>query len=373
MAPRIVVLGATGYTGRLTVRALVTRDRRPVLAGRSAARLELLAAELGGLDLAVADVSRPESLREVVESGDVLVSTVGPFARLGDPAALAAIGQNAHYLDSNGEPAFTRRVFERFGPRAADAGIGMLTAFGWESVLGNLAGALALREAADAVRVDTGYFYTGSVGFSGGTQASFADAMVRPSFAYRDGAIRAVRGGERYRTMVAAGRPRPGVGFGASEHFALPRTFPQLREVNAYQGWFGRLSPRIARPMHALSRAGFAALRVPGTRVLYEAAMSRLARGSSGGPSADERARGGIHVVGIAYGADGVQLAEAHLSGAEGYEFTAGILAWGAERVAGGALRSVGALGPVEAFGVDELLAGCREAGVSRVSGGNRA
>ena len=52
-----------------------------------------------------------------------------------------------------------REVFERYGPSAEKAGIGMLTAFGYDWVPGNLAGALALREAGpDAVRVDTGYF-----------------------------------------------------------------------------------------------------------------------------------------------------------------------------------------------------------------------
>jgi short subunit dehydrogenase-like uncharacterized protein len=325
MTARIVVLGATGYTGRLTVEALVRRGQRPVLAARTAAKLDELAGELGGdLDVAVADVSRPESVRAVVGAGDVLVSTVGPFVKWGDPALEAALRKGAHYVDSNGEPHFTRRVFEQYGPRATQAGIGMLTAFGWECVLGNLAGALAVREAGEAaVRVDTGYFYTAATGFSGGTRASFADAMVRPSFAYRDGAIRTVRGADRYRTMQ--------------------------------------------RPLHAMSRAGFAASKVPGMRALYEAGTSRYVKGSTGGPAADERARAGVHVVGMAYDDQGAQFAEVHLSGVEGYEFTGAILAWSAERVAAGGLEGAGALGPVQAFGIDELEAGCRQAGVARV------
>ena len=101
------------------------------------------------------------------------------------------------------------------------------------------------------MRVDTGYFYTGLIRFSPGTRESLSGAMVLPSFAFRDGAIRTVRGGDRYRTMPVDGRQRPGVAVGAAEHFTLPRSFPQLREVNAYLGWFGRLS----RPLHAMSRA----------------------------------------------------------------------------------------------------------------------
>ena len=364
---RIIVFGATGLTGRLTAEALVGRGRKPVLAGRSAAKLGEVARELGGgLDVAAADASEPKSLEDLVEKGDVLVSTVGPFVRWGDPPVEAAIRKGAHYLDCNGEPPFNRRIFERHGPRAAKAGVSLLTAFGWESVLGNLAGALALHEAGKAgVRVDTGYFYTGLIRFSPGTRASLSGAMVLPSFAFRDGAIRTVRGGDRYRTMPVDGRQQAGVAVGAAEHFTLPRSFPQLREVNAYLGWFGRLS----RPLHAMSRAGFAALRVPGVRALYDVAARRYVKGSRGGPDAGERARSGVHVVGIAYDAQGDPLAEVHLSGIEGYEFTARILAWGADRVASGGLDRPGALGPIEAFGVDEIEAGCRDAGVTRIEG----
>jgi short subunit dehydrogenase-like uncharacterized protein len=362
---RIIVFGATGLTGHLTAKALLERGRRPVLAGRSRARLDQVADELGGnLDIVAADASDPASLEVLVDRGDVLLSTVGPFVRWGDAAVEAAIRKGAHYLDSNGEPPFNRRIFDHHGPRAAEAGVGLLTAFGWESVLGNVAGALALREAgADAVRVDTGYFYTGLLRFSPGTRASLSGAMVLPSFAFRDGAIRTVRGGDRCRTMPVDGRRRAGVAVGAAEHFTLPRSFPQLREVNAYLGWFGRFS----RPLHAISGLGFAALRVPGVRFLYETAARRYVKGSRGGPDADERARGGVHVVGMAYDPRGTQLAEVHLSGLEGYDFTARILAWGADRVATGGLDRAGALGPIEAFGIGEIEAGCREAGVTRV------
>ena len=48
MAERIVLFGATGYTGRLTAEAMVERGMRPVLAARNRERLEELTADLGG-------------------------------------------------------------------------------------------------------------------------------------------------------------------------------------------------------------------------------------------------------------------------------------------------------------------------------------
>ena len=51
---RIVIFGATGYTGRLIAERLVAQGVRPALAGRSLSRREELAGslgvELGGLE-----------------------------------------------------------------------------------------------------------------------------------------------------------------------------------------------------------------------------------------------------------------------------------------------------------------------------------
>ena len=185
---RIVLFGATGYTGRLVAAALLARGADPVLAARDRKRTEALAGELAGdgppPEVAEADVHRPETVRALVDRGDVLVSTVGPFARWGAAAVEAAIDAGAHYLDSTGEPGFIRDVFHRWGPRALVAEAALVPAFGYDWVPGNLAGALALRDGGDAVtRLDIGYFVTGSVGpgsLSGGTRASAAGVLGAP-------------------------------------------------------------------------------------------------------------------------------------------------------------------------------------------------
>jgi hypothetical protein len=50
--------------------------------------------------------------------------------------------------------------------------------------------------------------------------------------------------------------------------------------------------------------------------------------------------------------------------GVDPYEFTSRFLAWAAERAASGEISGRGALGPVEAFGLDVLLRGVRECGM---------
>src|SRR5918998_4146966 len=178
MASTIVVFGATGYTGRLTAERLVAQGERPVLAGRSAERLGELAERLGGLEVRQADALRRNGVFDLVGDGDVLIATVGPFAKYGEAAVRAAIAAGATYIDSTGEPAFIRRVFEEFGPPAGRAGTALLTAMGYDFVPGALAGALALEEAGEeATRVDVSYYILGEGAASAGTRLSGVGAM----------------------------------------------------------------------------------------------------------------------------------------------------------------------------------------------------
>jgi len=359
MAGRIVLFGATGYTGGLAARALVARGAAPLLAARSRERVEALAAELGGLDSAVADVAQPQTIRALLEPGDVLVSTVGPFARWGEPAVRAAIDAGAHYIDSTGEPPFIRAVFERHGADAEAAGAGLLTAFGYDYVPGNLAGALALREAGPrAVSVDIGYFVGGGAQPSGGTRASAAGMLAEPAYAFAGGRLV----GERTARSVRTFDGRPAVSIGGTEQFALPRVHPGLRDARVWLGWFGPAS----RPLQALSAATAIATRLPGVRGAIEATAGRLVKGSTGGPDAATRAKARSHIVAIASDSDGAPLATVRLEGDNPYDFTGAILAWGATTATGGGMHGTGALGPVDAFGLDALEAGVAEAGIAR-------
>jgi short subunit dehydrogenase-like uncharacterized protein len=364
MAGRIALFGATGYTGRLAAEALVERGESPLLAARSAEKLEALAAELGGLEWAVADVDDPETIRALVDRGDVLVTTVGPFVRYGEPAVQAAIARGAHYIDSTGEPPFIRAVFERYGGGAQAAGCGLLTAFGNDWVPGNLAGALALREAGDAARrVEVAYYATGEMDMSGGTRASSAAVVAEPGFAWRGGRIITERMAKRVREFDVRGKRRPAVSLAATEHYALPRVAPQLLDVDVYLGWFGPMS----RPLQAFSLGMSALGAVPGARSAFSALTERFVKGSTGGPDAEARARSGSHYLAIARDGAGKALSEVHLEGPNGYTITGLLLAWGAGIAARGGLKGTGALGPADGFGLDVLENGAAELGLRRV------
>jgi short subunit dehydrogenase-like uncharacterized protein len=363
---RIILFGATGYSGELTARALVKRGQFPVLAGRSADKLARLSSELGGLEFAVADVNRPESVSAMVEKDDVLISTVGPFTRRGRPALEAAVSKGAHYLDSTGEPPFIREVFEDWSPRARASGSALLTAMAYDYVPGNLAAALALRDAGpSATRVEVGYFVTGPMSrsaMSGGTLASVTGVLFEPGFARRGGVVVGERAGLRQRSFDVQGSQRAGVSLGASEHFTLPQTYPSLQDVDVYLGWFGPTSKLISR----LSRTGGMVIALPPVKLVTNAVLNRAFRGSSGGPDAQTRAQYTTITVAETFDSRGGSLARAAVEGTNPYDFTGEMLAWAADRIVNVGVRGVGALGPVAAFGLDELAEGVRQAGLNR-------
>ncbi len=363
---RVVLFGATGYTGDLAARAMVKRGMRPVLAARRRDAVEALAADLGGLDSAVADISDPSSIRALVERGDTLVTTVGPFARWGDAALDAAIDAGAHYIDSTGEPPFVRKVFEEADPRAKRSGTVAMTAMGYDWAPGNLTGALALTGADGAVGVRIGYFAAGSGlgGMSGGTRASLMGALTEPSFQFREGALATERGAKKIHSFPVENKQRPGISVGTSEAFSLPRLYPSLRDVEVYLGWFGRQS----RAMQVFSLVGSGVTRIPGVSKATGKAVERFVKTSTGGPDEEARSSGGSIFVAEALDAKGGVVSRVQTGGISGYEFTGLMLAWAAEETAAGraAESGAGALGPVEAFGLERFEAGCAECGIER-------
>jgi short subunit dehydrogenase-like uncharacterized protein len=371
---QIILFGATGYTGRLAASALVHAGLAPVLAGRSANRLAGLTDELTRFapqdrlpTWQVADVADPRSIRDLIsDSRDVLVTTVGPFLRLGRPALDAAIDAGAGYVDSTGEPPFVRYVFTEAHRRAVVSGARLLTSFGYDYVPGNLAGALVLdrvrRDGGIPARVDVGYFIRGGFGISSGTRASAFGMLLEPSFAFRAGSVRPERTAKRVQSFKIGKKTWQGLSIGGSEHFTLPRIAPTLQQVDVYLGWAGRLTQLASAGSTALS-----ALRtIPGVQTML---TNAAARNTTTGEGPDSSARRTSRTVATAVAYDGVGRVLGHVTveGPNPYELTAETLAWGAAMLRAGHTNEVGALGPTDAFGLGAFVDGCSLMGLRAV------
>lgn len=365
MTNRIVVFGATGYTGGLVIDALVRRGIRPVLAGRGAERLARLAEGFGGLEYRVADVSDPASVRALVDAGDVLVTTVGPFEQFGHPVAQAAVDAGAHYVDSTGEVGFVRTLRERHDARAREAGAVIAPAFGYDYVPGVLAGALAARAGGSAVRaIEVGYFAIGSLrnGLSQGTRKTMAEGLILPAPVWRHGQLVNETTARQVREFPVRTTRKKAFLVSGTEVLFLPSQLPRLDSVTVYNGWF----PQLSRAIQLVSTLANTTARLPYGRNLVEALAARTV-GGSGGPDTAERARTLSHVVAVARAASGEAVAEVHLEGPSPYSLTGELMAWAAHQLASGAGITPGVVGPVDAFGLDELVTGCAGVGLVQV------
>jgi short subunit dehydrogenase-like uncharacterized protein len=376
---RIVLLGATGYTGQRVLRELLARGEEPTLVGRNRTKMLALADRLeADLPAAEVDVTSTADLARLLEPSDVVLSTVGPFMQLGMATVTAAAQAGAHYLDSAGEGSFVRRVFG-LDSVAAARGASVVPAFGYDFVPGNLAGALALTRAGErAHRIEVGYFLTRSghgdelryrstlrdafTLTTGGTRTTLVGSAAEDAFAHRrprPGApARLVdeRTGKRVRTFHYAGVRRSALTIGGSEHLGLPEVFPQLDSVDVCMGWFGRWT----RPLRTATTLTAPLLRSATARAAVTRLSERLP-GSHREPDSDGRSL----VIAVARDASGRPLATTALTGPDPYEMTASLLAWGAVHAAASdAVLKPGVHGPVATFGLDTLRLGAAEAGL---------
>lgn len=154
---KIGLLGATGYTGRLTATEFAVREMPIRLGGRSADRLARVDAA-DGAERVVVDTTDHAALEGFMTGLDLVISTVGPFELLGRPVVDAAVAAGVHYIDSTGEPDFMTWAYETH----SGAVTAVVPACGYDYVPSDCAARLA----ADAItgtpeRIDIGYSVKG--------------------------------------------------------------------------------------------------------------------------------------------------------------------------------------------------------------------
>lgn len=368
---RILLFGATGYTGRITASVLIKSGAAPVLVGRSESALQEMVHQLSPdapeghkPTYAVADATAPETLRRLFNSpDDVLISTVGPFERLGQAAVEAAVDAGAAYVDSTDEPGFVREVFETLGRRAERTGARLLPAMGYDFAAGNLAsGLLISRCDPTPEQIDVGYFVRGPYSPSSGTVGTMAGIMLAPSHVLKSGEIRTQRAAAEVRTFRVGDADQNGVSIGGTEQFTLRAMDPVLRDVNVYVGWTGRWS-RAASAAGAMTSN---AMQVPGLGTAVGAVMRATVGGASDtGPAAHQRAKATSFVVAESPDLHSGPARRVQVEGPNPYDLTGHLLAWSARMLSHRMEKSVGAMGPVTAFGLDAFVAGCMALGLA--------
>jgi short subunit dehydrogenase-like uncharacterized protein len=184
----LVVLGATGFVGRLLAAYLAKHAPagvRIALAGRSRDRLESVRGSLPASahtwPLVLCDATDPAQVADLAASTRVVVTTVGPYARYGLPLVRACAEAGTHYADLTGEVLFVREAIDTAHETAVRTGARIVTACGFDSIPSDLGVHLLHRES-ERLGLgglgDTTLLVTGlSGGYSGGTIDSMRSQM----------------------------------------------------------------------------------------------------------------------------------------------------------------------------------------------------
>jgi short subunit dehydrogenase-like uncharacterized protein len=131
----ILILGATGFTGKLITRYLSTHPQRTqftlVIGGRSIVKLEELARNLNlnpdlhnqdGVGIVQVDLKDESALERIVKSARVIINAIGPYFLSGTPIVRLCARNGVHYLDLSGETHWHQHLIKAHDYTASRSG-----------------------------------------------------------------------------------------------------------------------------------------------------------------------------------------------------------------------------------------------------------
>ncbi|NTF44142.1 saccharopine dehydrogenase NADP-binding domain-containing protein [Rhizobium rhizogenes] len=296
---KLMIYGATGYTGRMAAEHASAAGTPLILAGRAEAALASLAASLG-LEYRLFGLEDIAMIDRSLEGVGVLLNCAGPFAKTAERLMTAGIRNGVHYLDVAAE-LDGYRLAEALDDKARAAGVMILPGSGGSvAMLGCLVGHAAARtENPLSIRVAMHV----SGGLSRGSAVSAMGSVTAETLARVNGKLVA---------LTAASIRKFDFGSGAVDCFQV--TLPDLITI-----WRTTDVPNIATFVH-LTGEGFP-----------QGDLSAL----PDGPSEQERLANRYQAVVEVTDAEG-KVVRSVLDTVNGYTFTATAAAEAGRRVLAG-------------------------------------
>jgi short subunit dehydrogenase-like uncharacterized protein len=314
----IALLGATGFTGGLTADYLGTHlppGATWAIAGRNQAKLEAVAERidaLGGVrpEIISAETANADSMAALAGSTRVLITTVGPYVQMGEPAVKAAAEAGIDYVDLTGEPEFVDAMWLKYHETAQRTGARLVHACGFDSIPYDLGVLYTVERLPEGVPIDVkGYIRAGGTP-SGGTYHSAIGAFSRLRQSARTAADRKkLEGrpeGRRVRGGGSIGRGAQGKGWA----LPLPTIDPQivLRSARALERYgpdfsYSHFAQFKKLPMLAGTIAGGAVL-MAGAQLAPTRSLLLKLKSQGDGPDEQKRAKSwfSLRLVGEAGG-----------------------------------------------------------------------
>ena len=151
----LLLLGATGITGRVALRYLTGRAGELGISFAVGARdLDRVRRQCADDDVPVphlerVDVTDAATLDSFAARGSVLINLVGPYTPHGEAVVRACVDHGTSYVDLTAETQFVRRIDQDWHERAAGAGSAIVHTAGFEALPADLAVEVARQALAD--------------------------------------------------------------------------------------------------------------------------------------------------------------------------------------------------------------------------------
>lgn len=372
----VILFGATGFTGRLVAGYLARKQDEQfawAIAGRTIEKLQRVKSELGlneSIGTVVADTADYASLVAMTQQAQVVLTTVGPYTKYGEPLVRACIETGTDYVDITGEPDFVNQMIASYDAAAQTKGVRIVNCCGFDSIPHDLGVYHLVQHLSDNDAVQAEGLVTFNGSLSGGTWQtaimSFANVRNRVPI---PSAARAVVGEGR---VVRSRKPRVHYAPAVKAWVApMPTIDPQivLRSARALPSYGREFRYSHYVNVGSLPRlVGLAGL-VGGAALLAQVRPTRnwllSLRQPGDGPTPEQIAQGSYRVTFVATTSDGRMVAEAR-GGDPGYGETAKMVGESALCLTLDRAQlpaRTGVLTPAVAMG-DRLLARLRKAGL---------
>jgi len=334
----MMIYGANGYTGELTVRFAVKQGLRPILAGRNAAAIQALA-QKHDLPYKVFSLDQTEKLDAALQEVALVVHCAGPFSLTYKAMLEACLRTQTHYTDITGEIA----VFEacaQASQQARQAGIMVMPGVGFDVVPSDCLALHLKNRLPSATHLSLAFYGIGRM--SHGTRSTMTMNVGRGGAVRRNGKIE----------QVPAAWKTQEINFGQVSKLAV--TIPWGDVSTAfYTTGIPNIEVFTVVPQSALTAIKLT--RYIGWLMQMGAIQNFLQKKiPAGGPSDQQRAEGKSLLWGLVSDEQGKQV-EARLQAPEGYTLTALTSLVIAKRILQGD-APVGFQTPAKAYGADLIL-----------------
>jgi short subunit dehydrogenase-like uncharacterized protein len=147
-----MIYGANGQAGRLVAREAIALGERPILAGRSAKKIQRVADELG-LPWVAFDLGDHAAAVAALRGVELVLLAAGPFDGLAQRMMDACLEARMHYTDLDNElPVF--RAAEERDARARERGVAIVPGIGFGTIATGSLVKRVVAEIPDATRLE---------------------------------------------------------------------------------------------------------------------------------------------------------------------------------------------------------------------------